>query len=155
MPFIKMTKEYANKISLWQYDGEYAVYSFAQNDETIDDLCNGDYYAFVDNNKEISGYLCSGKSAQVPLVEANRYSENLTDIGIGMRPDLCGKGNGRNFFKEAVTFIKGENSITGFRLTVAVFNKRAIHLYEKLNFRCRETVTHAHSHKQFIIMSSK
>lgn len=61
------------------------------------------------------------------------YCLEFTDIGLGMRPDLTGKGRGRLF----VTYIMEGAMERGkpLRSTVAAFNERVIHLYETVGFR--------------------
>jgi [ribosomal protein S18]-alanine N-acetyltransferase len=56
------------------------------------------------------------------------------DIGIGMKPELTGKGAGSFFFKTILSSIRADISIEPQRLTVATFNERAIHLYKKFGF---------------------
>jgi ribosomal protein S18 acetylase RimI-like enzyme len=50
-----------------------------------------------------------------------------------MHPDRTGQGNGRTF----VQLVMQEAAREGkpLRLTVAAFNERAIHLYERLGFQ--------------------
>lgn len=63
------------------------------------------------------------------------YIDDCIDIGIGMRPDLTGKGLGSSFLTTILMEIEVLFPSTPIRLTVASFNQRAIHLYEKLGFR--------------------
>lgn len=56
-----------------------------------------------------------------------------------MRPDLCGNGEGYDFFLEGIRFAENKFLSKKFRLTVASFNKRAIRLYERIGFK--KTVT--------------
>jgi len=50
-----------------------------------------------------------------------------------MKPELTGKGYGSEFFSFILNQLQQE-SHSPLRLTVATFNTRAIHLYEKLGF---------------------
>ncbi len=50
-----------------------------------------------------------------------------------MKPDLTGKGFGAIFFSFVLSHIQDEFN-SPIRLTVAKFNHRAIHLYEKFGF---------------------
>jgi GNAT superfamily N-acetyltransferase len=93
--------------------------------------------AVVDEtNNKLTGYYCTGKNAWVPAgKQYGAYTENMIDIGIGLKPDLTGAGRGRSFF----TFIlqnvdKANIESLPLRLTVASFNKRAIKLYENVGF---------------------
>jgi [ribosomal protein S18]-alanine N-acetyltransferase len=77
------------------------------------------------------------------------YEEKLLDIGLGMRPDQTGKGFGYVFF----SFILSHINEQCVRLTVASFNTRAIHLYQKLGFL--KVSEFKHKGINFIIMVRK
>lgn len=132
----KMDEAWAGIISEWRYDGSYSFYDMDDTNETIEELCDGSYYSVLDDNGGIVGFFCFGASAQVP--PGRRFgvyeSKNYTDIGLGMRPDLCGQGLGTDFLRQGMTFALRQLSAENFRLTVASFNKRAIKAYEKVGF---------------------
>ena len=77
------------------------------------------------------GYFCFGKSAQIPIDKSDVYTEDALDIGLGMKPPLCGKGLGFSFLNAGIDFAQNKFQPNKYRLTVASFNKRAIRLYEK------------------------
>ncbi|MBE6083439.1 MAG: GNAT family N-acetyltransferase [Tissierellaceae bacterium] len=63
-------------------------------------------------------------------------SENVADIGIGMRPDLTGRGLGTEFMSSCLNFItKKHRNVKAITLSVACFNIRAIKVYKKLDFK--------------------
>jgi ribosomal-protein-alanine N-acetyltransferase len=62
------------------------------------------------------------------------YSEEFIDIGLGMKPELTGKGYGSSFFSFVLYYITHSFEGISLRLTVASFNQRAIHLYSKFGF---------------------
>jgi ribosomal-protein-alanine N-acetyltransferase len=76
-----------------------------------------------------------------------------SDIGLGMQPALCGKGRGYLFVKAGLDFAFKEFHNRQLRLTVASFNKRAIHVYEKSGFRHSAVVTHNKTKKAFRMMT--
>lgn len=134
-----MNETYAKEITNWKYDILYEIYNMSESQEDIDELLNGAYYAVLDkdSNPVLIGYFCFGTSAQVPA--GNQFgayeSNEFIDIGLGMRPDLCGKGKGYEFLKKGLEFGREKYPEKKFRLTVAEFNKRAASLYEKVGFR--------------------
>ncbi|MBH0229093.1 GNAT family N-acetyltransferase [Halobacillus sp. KCTC 3957] len=67
-----------------------------------------------------------------------------------MHPDYTGKGYGYDFCTLIINHIQENNAGIPIRLSVATFNKRAIHLYEKLRFKKRDKFTAAHA--EFITM---
>ncbi len=150
-----MTSRHANEISCWNYPAEYSIYSFQKNDETVNELMNGEYYACVDSEKHLTGYFCFGKSAQIPTTENNMYRMDALDIGLGLKPELCSNGLGSAFMKSGMEYAKKNLGATNFRLTVACFNKRAINLYMKLGFEISDEVTHQKSHVIFYLMNCK
>lgn len=151
----KMTVEDAKKIGKWKYDPPYSMYSMTDNLEGIQELTDGTYYS-VYNNDNLIGYFCYGKNAQVPggIKEGLYKDENLLDIGLGLRPDLTGKGHGLCFFTTGLDFGKHKYGRNSFRLTVATFNQRAIKLYEKAGFQIVAQFIHKNGEKEveFFVM---
>jgi ribosomal-protein-alanine N-acetyltransferase len=138
-----MSINYATQISGWIY----------QNGNTVKELMNGEYYAYLDLYNNLSGYFCFGESAQIPTIEKEVYNPDLLDIGLGMKPILCGKGYGYSFVKSGLDFAKNNFYIKQIRLTVAVFNIRAIRIYEKIGFQLLLIVTHSKMQKRFQVMT--
>jgi [ribosomal protein S18]-alanine N-acetyltransferase len=132
----KMTEGLAKEALQWKYEPPYDFYSNELTEEALEELLNGAYVAVLNEKQQIVGYYCTGVSAQVPKGNEYRaYTENKLDIGLGLKPDLTGQGNGRSFFQFVLQEIGNEN----LRLTVASFNKRAIKLYENLGFKHQQT----------------
>ncbi|HWI48113.1 MAG TPA: GNAT family N-acetyltransferase [Rummeliibacillus sp.] len=133
----KMNKTLAKEILHWQYDPPYDFYNNDCTDENIKEMLNGTYNALVDDHNRLVGFFCVGESAKVPAgYKFGVYKEDWIDMGLGMNPYLVGKGNGFEFCTYIIDFIKNRFGESPIRLTVATFNKRAIHLYEKLGFVC-------------------
>lgn len=149
-----MTRPLAQQISHWKYEGEYALYSFTPDEETMAELMDGSYFACQQDGALI-GYFCFGASARIPLQphEATAYEPDLLDFGLGMDPALCGQGRGSSFMQAGLAFAQEKFQTSNFRLAVAAFNQRAIHLYQKMGFvRCCQ-VHHRFSGQMFEIMT--
>jgi len=120
----------------WQYEGPYAYYN-PEPEELEADVAGyvdpqNAYYAIMGDSGEMLGFCCFGPDARVPT---GPYEENLLDVGMGMRPDLTGKGGGHEAIMAALDFARGEFKPEGFRATVAAFNNRALKLCQGAGFR--------------------
>lgn len=137
----EMSKDYAMDISTWTYKEPYNIYNGDKSEEFINELLDGSYFSVIDEKDCLVGFYCFGIAAQVPAGKEYHVYDDIgfVDIGLGMRPDLCGNGQGFDFLIKGLEFAKNRFSTKKFRLTVASFNKRAIRLYEKLGFT--KTVT--------------
>ncbi|WP_054955570.1 GNAT family N-acetyltransferase [Paenibacillus dakarensis] len=134
--FIKMNQQYAELISSWKYEEPYSIYSMDESSEDILELLNGDYYYVLNEENELIAFICTGNSARVPGgYKAGIYNEDdYIDLGLGLRPELTGKGNGGAFLTSCLQFIKEQHHSLGVRLVVAQFNERAIRVYERAGF---------------------
>lgn len=144
-----MDIENATKIVNWKYEPPYSFYNMSdtihwtEDPEEIEELMDGSYFSVSTLNNELIGFYCYGQNAQVPDgVKQGLYMEERLDIGLGLRPDLTGNGNGYFFVRKGLEFGQSKYETTAFRLTVASFNHRAISLYKKVGFRNKETFIH-------------
>jgi len=149
---IPMSIDFAAQIAGWTYENEYSIYSFHQDDDTVKELMNGEYYACLDQFDNLSGYFCFGTSAQIPTIEKGVYTPEMLDMGLGMKPALCGKGYGYSFVKSGLDFAQSNFHIKQIRLTVAAFNTRAIRIYEKLGFTLSSSVIHSKTQSIFQVL---
>lgn len=133
----EMNKDYARDISKWVYEKPYNIYNGEESDEFIEGLLDGSYFAALDERDNLVGFYCFGKSAQVSAGNEYKVYDDLSflDIGLGMRPGLCGSGRGHKFFLEGLELAMRVFPAKKLRLTVAAFNKRAISLYKKMGFK--------------------
>lgn len=132
----QMNYDEAKQISKWVYKEAYSIYSMDGSDNCIGELLNGTYFSVSKEENNLIGYYCFGESAQVPV--GNQFGvydcEDITDIGLGINPNLCGQGLGLEFFSSGLDFARNNLSAKGFRLTVATFNQRAIKVYQRAGF---------------------
>lgn len=143
----------AEIISAWKYPKPYDIYSMGSDAETVNELMNCNYYCIFESS-ELVGYYCAGKAAQVPTeLSKPIYADcNYIDIGLGMKPELTGNGQGKRFFAYILKCIKNSYADKKLRLTVATFNKRAIHLYQSFGFKKHFTYTNPNTDTEFMIM---
>jgi RimJ/RimL family protein N-acetyltransferase len=130
-----MTEADARAMAAWRYDAPYELYSLQPED--VDELLDPamDYVAVDDEDGELAGFFCFGSSARVPGGEgAGLYVDEALDIGLGLRPDLTGRGFGATFVDAGVAHAVKRRQPVAVRLSVATFNQRAIRVYERVGF---------------------
>lgn len=133
-----MNKQLAIQILNWKYAPPYDFYNSDSEyeKEALEELLDDSYYALVTTENELFGFFCTGKSAQVPAGHSiGAYKEDLVDMGLGMNPIFVGQKRGAQFCSYIINRIEEQYENMAIRLTVATFNQRAIHLYEKLGFK--------------------
>ena len=131
----KMTVKKARHILAWKYEEPYDFYNNEGTDEALEEMFDGSYYALLNEQNDVVGFFCIGENARVPIGhQFGVYVDDFVDLGLGMHPNLIGKGNGTAFCTYIIQYIENHYGGKPIRLTVAKFNKRAIHLYEKLGF---------------------
>lgn len=125
-----MTLAYANQVLPWRYAPPYDCYNLAEGD--LAELMAGAYYALFEGERLV-GYCCYGASARIP---GGDYAPgDYFDMGLGMAPALTGGGRGTAFVRAVLQFGRASHPGCTPRLTVALWNGRARHVYEKLGFR--------------------
>lgn len=136
--FRPIQKEDVLTILTWQYEPPYHIYDigfegFSAEEEIryfLDPAFS--FYAIVSENGELAGYCSFGKDGQVP---GGDYAAEALDIGLGVRPDLTGKGLGTGIVTAVITFAAEQFKPTQLRVTIADFNKRAMRVWQKNGFQ--------------------
>ncbi|QRG69314.1 GNAT family N-acetyltransferase [Brevibacillus choshinensis] len=132
-----LTEAEAKEIVTWVYPEPYSFYNVEESEEVMREFLDGTYFSLRDGEDQLMGFFCYGKNAQVPAGRtAGMYEgEDVWDIGLGMKPELTGRGFGRSFLQKGIEFAVQRYSPRQLRLSIASFNKRAIKLYENMGFR--------------------
>lgn len=125
-----MTAEDAEAIAAWHYPGPYAFYDWEQDPGDLAELLDpsewGRRYFAADADGELAGFFVFNPGA------------GSTEIGLGLRPDLTGRGLGGRFLEAGLRFAGAER----YTLAVAAFNRRAILVYERAGFVVTDRYTH-------------
>jgi RimJ/RimL family protein N-acetyltransferase len=148
-----LTEEQIRTFVAWQYSGAYAMYNMSTEDmETqvrfFSDPENG-YYAITDGQGELLGFCNFGADARVP---GGQYMAEAIDIGMGMRPDLTGKGRGAQYAQAVFDFASSHYRERQQRVTIAEFNLRAQRLCRNFGFSQQSRFIRESDGKPFIIM---
>lgn len=123
-----MNEQYAHLIAIWHYEPPYDFYDMNQDQEDLEELLNPlnwqeNYYSAHNEEGELIGYFVF-----------MRNESGWLEIGLGMRPDLTGKGLGTSYIEAGLSFARERFAPTHFHLDVAAFNTRAIRAYERAGF---------------------
>ncbi|MFD1068009.1 GNAT family N-acetyltransferase [Oceanobacillus locisalsi] len=131
--FTMMTQEQAEDIAFnWHYDGDYSFYDMKADKEDLDE--------FLDSEQRgDSTFAVTKENELVAFISINEVADRMFEIGLGMRPNLTGKGSGLEFVKEALNFVELKHKPKKIILSVATFNQRAIKVYRKVGFTDAET----------------
>lgn len=115
----------------WKYDGIYSFYDMTADAEDYEEFIDeasrnqNDHFEALENN-ELFGFFC--------VIPENASIE----IGLGMRPDLCGTGRGKQFVEQITDFLKHHYKFDALIMNVASFNERAIKVYRACGFEGSE-----------------
>ncbi len=143
--FRPMNGKDARKVAAWRYEPPYDFYDVANDPEDLQELLDPEkrrnyFAAYSDDEDEPVGLFCFGAEARVPGGDYGD-GEDL-DVGLGLRPDLTGKGLGIPLLLAGLEFARDRFAPGGFRLSVATFNERAIRVYERAGFRPQRVYMH-------------
>ena len=136
-----ITKEQINEMVYWHYEPPYDVYNLDNPPENVPEAIayfldpNLPCYAVMDDDDTLLAFFTFGKDAQVP---GGDYSAEALDIGLGVRPDLTGKGMGEQFVTAVIDFAITTHHPTTLRVTIAEFNGRARRVWEKQGFTTQQ-----------------
>lgn len=95
-----MSQEDAQEMCSWEYSGQYRVYNNSW--EKMEE--QGISYADEETRrKEFYTLLRDGKMIGFFRL---RRGEKVVELGLGLRPDVCGQGLGRNWCRQRFRSIK-------------------------------------------------
>ena len=112
------TEEHFAELAAWRYAPPYDFY-----DGSREPVQNPERFFVAHENGEMIGFYYF------------EQTEHGLDYGLGLRPDLAGRGLGLEFFRAGLEFGRERYKPERIRLHVAAFNERAIKVYERAGFR--------------------
>jgi ribosomal-protein-alanine N-acetyltransferase len=152
--FRPLQKEDALAVLNWRYPSPYERYTFKANSQPEDlryliDPQNA-FFAILNQHKELEGYCSFGPDGQVP---GGNYRGDALDLGLGLRPDLTGQGNGKHYAQAVIQYGIDHCRPQQLRVTIAVFNQRAQRLWQTLGFETVDAFVKTGSSDKFVMMT--
>jgi ribosomal-protein-alanine N-acetyltransferase len=135
--FKQLSQQDAEAIAQWRYPEPYSFYDWSADVDGIRELLDptlrgGAYWAVKDNSDELVGHF-----------SFKPKGDRTLEIGLGLRPDLTGRGLGGSFVAAGLDFAREQFEPEQFVLAVATFNERAIKVYERAGFALVRVYMHA------------
>jgi [ribosomal protein S18]-alanine N-acetyltransferase len=122
-----MTEAFAAEIAEWQYEFPYEWYDTASDPRRIELFSNAvrreGLRAVIGDDGDLVGFF-----------NFVREGDEVR-IGLGMRPDLTGRGLAQPFIQAGLEYARAQWEPLRFRLWVARWNERALRAYRRAGFR--------------------
>ena len=144
--FRRMSDEEAARISGWHYEPPYDFYDATSDQDDLRELLDPKrrkdaYFSVFDEDGVLVGFFQFERAAKT------------VDVGLGMRPDLTGQGLGLEYLLAGLEFARERYSPDRFTLSVAMFNERAIVVYERAGFRRGNEYMHNTNGGEYLFLS--
>lgn len=126
-----LSQEHALEIANdWHYPAPYDFYNLENDPEDYQEIVNpdlrGNNYYQVMKDGELYGFF------------AVSTNETSLDLGLGMKPKHCGKGEGKAFMQAILDYLAIHRPSKVITLSVVDFNARAQQLYLNMGFELVE-----------------
>jgi len=121
------TEAYADEVAAWTYPPPYDFYDLGSDP--------ADAAAMRDPTRWNHHRAVLGESDRLDAFWYFDWHGQVVEVGIGLRPDLTGRGLGESFMRAQLDYAARSWHPDTFRLFVTVWNGRAIRLYDRLGFR--------------------
>jgi len=151
--YVPVDEKSAREFLKWKYDHPYEIYNYSPENFEKDlayhlDPAN-DLYSMYCKGKLI-GYCSYGRDARVP---GGDYSEEALDIGMMIKPELTGQGQGSNYAEAVIQYGVSKYSPKKLRVTILDTNQRAMKVWQKNGFRKTQAFARERDQLGFVILS--
>jgi len=121
------TDQDGDAVLAWRYPPPYHVY---------DDWEAGDAAEFMDASRRDGVWFAVDDASTGTFAgfAELRMVGTVAEVGLGMRPDLTGRGLGASFIAAILAFARDRWAPIEFALDVFPWNERAIRAYERAGF---------------------
>lgn len=153
MRFAPTDEASARQFLKWKYEPPYEIYNYSPEHFEEDlayhlDLANNLYSLYRED--ELFGYCSYGRDAQVP---GGDYSEEALDIGMMIKPELTGQGQGSNHANEVIRYGISKYKPKKLRVTILESNLRARRVWEKNGFKTNQSFERNSDQLRFVILT--
>lgn len=123
-------------VASWRYPAPYDVYDAPDDPSMGEEMRDPSRWGaswFAADDAE-SGKLSGFIELVASESESDAGTQIEVEVGLGLRPDLTGRGIGAGFVEAALEFSRKRWSPRTFALDVFPWNERAIRTYERAGF---------------------
>lgn len=153
--FAPITEEEARTVLSWRYPGMPLLNEpgDVEFEADVAALLRPDYHYYAAHGEtgRLVGFCCFGEDAQVP---GGDYALPALDIGLGLHPDLTGRGLSHSFLELILAFGSATFEPDFFRATIAAVNRRSLRLFEGAGFYFLNTFIsgEVHDHRFYVLL---
>jgi [ribosomal protein S18]-alanine N-acetyltransferase len=123
----RMTQADAEAVATWRYAGEYAFYDWTAEPDDLALLLDP-------GRRRDAFHVADGEDGRLAGFFQIESRSGSVELGLGLRPDLCGRGLGEGFTRLGLDLIRRVHGPVRITLAVAAFNARAVAVYERCGF---------------------
>ncbi|MBJ7338189.1 GNAT family N-acetyltransferase [Mycolicibacterium sp.] len=124
-----MSVDDARRVAGWRYRERWSTYDLSSPAGLLEELHL--YSAVTDSAHAVVGFVCVGSAARVPGLDAD---PPFVDVGVGMDPDVVGKGSGRTFGKAVLDHLARRYPDRPLRAVVQAWNVRSLRFAVQCGF---------------------
>ncbi|MEE8826534.1 MAG: GNAT family N-acetyltransferase [Eubacteriales bacterium] len=137
-----MNERDAREICRWKYSGRLAIYNYPDWDE-----CRRQGWDITDPVRRLYSHFVISCHKKLFAYFILRDKGSFISLGLGMKPDLCGKHLGHILIELAVrTYINKYSMKKPLCLTVLTWNQRAIACYRAAGFVIEDEYYDTHAY---------
>lgn len=117
----------------WRYEPPYDPYNIESDPaEEVEYFLKPETNCRVlEEGGEVVGFFTVGRDAQVP---GGNYEQDAIDIGLGVKPERTGRGEGHRFVEPVLSQVFAESDNPTLRVTIAASNLRAQKVWIRAGF---------------------
>lgn len=125
-----MSTDDALRVAEWRYPDQWSVYDLSSARSILDELDL--YRAVIDTGRDaLIGVCCIGTAARVSGLDED---PSLIDVGVGMDPNMVGRGKGPEFGRAVMNYFAFRYPGRSMRAVVQSWNERSLRLARRLGF---------------------